>query len=91
MESEESDKELEPSLREQIRRQKLKEIEMRHTLPVPKVSVFVDCMSVMPEHRILTDKLCHEVQFDQLFNYLGNTTLGFSILFNYFSRIHAHL
>lgn len=87
----ESDKELEPSLREQIRKQKLQETEARHSLPVPKVNVFVDCMSVLPEHKTLTDKLCHEVQFDQLFNYLGNTTLGFSVIFNYFTRIHAHL
>ena len=35
-------------------------------------------------------KLFHEVQFDQIFSYLGNSTLGFSVLLNYFTRIHAH-
>ena len=69
---------------------KLQEYESRHSLPVPNVRVFVNCMSLMPEAKVLSAKLFHEAQFDQIFNFLGSTTLGFSILLNYFARVHAY-
>lgn len=52
--------------------------------------ILINCMPLLPEASTFKTKLCHEVQFDQLFKYLGNTMLGFSIVFNYFSRILAN-
>lgn len=64
--------------------------EQTHTLSVPNIEVFINCSGLIQEAKTMQVKLFHEVQFDQIFKYLGNSMLGFSILFNYFSRFHAH-
>ena len=52
-----------------------------------KIVVFVNCISFLSEWQVCEDKMFHEVQFDQIYQYAGNTLIGFSVLFNFFMRM----
>lgn len=55
------------------------------------VRVFINCVGLEKEMTQLGgQKLFHELQFDQISLILGKQTLGFTMLLNYFSRVHAH-
>eukprot|EP00347_Sterkiella_histriomuscorum_P010839 403374727 len=52
--------------------------------------IFINCISFINEWQVCEDKLFHEVQFDQIYQYTGNTIIGFSIFFNFFTRMIVH-
>ena len=60
-------------------------------LKCPNVQVFVNCTGLGKDIRNFNEKMFHEMQFDQVKVSLGKQMLGFTLLMNYFTRIHAHL
>mmetsp|Transcript_29885 Transcript_29885/g.22147 ORF Transcript_29885/g.22147 Transcript_29885/m.22147 type:complete len:171 (-) Transcript_29885:264-776(-) len=49
--------------------------------------VFVNCISFLSAWEVCEDKLFHELQFDQIFQYTNNCVTGFAVIFNMFCRI----
>ena len=53
-----------------------------------EVAVLVNASSLSNgAWQVCEDKLFHEIQFDQIIAYLGNSLLGFSIILNFLSRL----
>ena len=63
---------------------------LRSEFKCPHVKIFVNCIGFISESKTCEAKLFHELQLDQIYNYQGNTVLGFTILFNYYTRLLVH-
>ena len=57
----------------------------------PNISVFVNCAGLGKDIRSFNEKMFHEMQFDQVMMSLGKQMTGFTLIMNYFMRVHAHL
>ncbi len=67
------------------------EYKIREVIDLDKqIPLLINCMSFLNEWQVCEDKLYHEVQFDQLYQYTGNTVIGFSVLLNFFTRLIVH-
>ncbi|CDW86441.1 UNKNOWN [Stylonychia lemnae] len=67
------------------------EHKIRETITLSmEIPIFVNCISFLNEWQVCEDKLFHEIQFDQIYQYAGNTIIGFTIFFNFFSRLIVH-
>lgn len=56
-------------------------------LNIRNVLAFVNCMDFINESNTLSDKYFHELLFDQIQNYTCNQIVGFTTIYNYFTRI----
>ena len=55
------------------------------------IRVFVNAISFLnAPWQICEDKLFHEVHFDQLFQYLNNALIGFTLFLNFYCRQLVH-
>lgn len=67
------------------------EYKIREVIDLEKqVPILVNCMSFLNEWQVCEDKLFHEVQFDQIYQYTANTLIGYSVLLNFFTRMLVH-